>query len=140
VADHENPACPFGEVDQLSALGDVQTERLLDQDIFAGLERAAHKAAMSLRGGRDDDAFERIVAEKVLDALSVLGSWVLLGYLVQDLGSDIANPGQGSDIIEIPDEVATPVPAPDTADAGSSPFQHLGPHWHRGITSRHSEV
>jgi len=46
VSDHEDPPTLLGQSDKPSALLDVETERLLDQDILAGLQSATPNAAL----------------------------------------------------------------------------------------------
>jgi hypothetical protein len=48
----------------------------------------------------------------------MLGAGVLLGDLFQRLRPDVTDPGQGAEVVEIAEEIATPVPGPDAPDAG----------------------
>jgi hypothetical protein len=40
MSDHEDAAGPLGQGDELLAFVDIEAERLLDQNVLAGFERA----------------------------------------------------------------------------------------------------
>ena len=63
VADHQDAAEPVGEIDELRALGRIEGQRLLDEDVPAGDERGARELEMRCRRCRDHDGFDALVVE-----------------------------------------------------------------------------
>ena len=69
VTGHEHPLSRLGELDELLRLIRGQRHRLLDEDVLAGGERALRELDMSGHGCRDDDRFDLVVLEDILEAV-----------------------------------------------------------------------
>ncbi len=67
VAEHEATPPGLGRVEQILHLGRAQGDRLLDDDVLAGLEGLLGERVVRGHRGRDDHGVERLVTEQLVE-------------------------------------------------------------------------
>src|SRR5262249_42724232 len=118
VADHQDATLRLGERAQLLRFTEVERERLLDEDMLAGIEPAPNQMTVSLRGHSDHD---RRNVRAVEDRVEIERRRAILRpHRCCGWRTGIMNRCECSELMKIADEILPPIAAPDDCD-----FRHL---------------
>ncbi len=124
---HEHPLSRLGELDELLRLIRGQRHRLLDEDVLAGGDRALRELDMSGHGCRDDDRFDLVVLQDILEAVGQPRRREAGLHAFESLGVLVADPRELGEVGEVTGEVRAPASEPDLCDHGRHSFQTLPP-------------
>src|SRR5262249_47527599 len=118
VIDHQHPAGPVGDVDQVLGLLHSCGQRLLDQDVQPGLQAAGGQREMRGHRGRDGNRV-RFEVEQLVDRRNPVHVRVAAGDRLQPGRAGVAHRDYFGERAsgEVADQVRAPVPVPDDSDA-----------------------
>src|SRR5262249_40348052 len=120
MAHHQHASAPFGQLDKSSTFLDVETQRLLDEHVLAGLESLADERRMGLRRRCDNNALDVAVGQNLVYAFGTPNIRELLRDCRTTHRVGVAHPPQDAELVEVPDVVPAPVTCSDTPDAQRS--------------------
>jgi hypothetical protein len=118
VTDHQGQAQRRGQLDEFIALGGGSGHGLLDEDVLAGEKTFLRHGIMRMGRGGDDHGVQIGTGEESLKIRVELDLRVERLEMIQPLDIEIANGEQTTvrEVVKIPDQVRTPIPATDNAD------------------------
>jgi hypothetical protein len=121
VIDHEDAAGLFGGVDHGFGIGDVGSERFFDEDVFSGGESGECEWGMGADGSGDGDGIDFGISEEFIGGIAAADSWIAGKDFVESFGVAVAdgNESSGGAVVEVPDEVGSPVTGADDSDVYS---------------------
>jgi hypothetical protein len=125
VARHQGELAFLGERDELLHLVATHRRRLLDEDVFAGLERLLRERVVARHGRRDHDRLDFGVREQVPELVGDVGVRVATRELLPSRGIDVAERSKIGEFVEVADEVLAPVAEPGHCDPHAHSFQTL---------------
>ncbi len=133
VAGHQHDAGPIREVDQIEALGGGRGQRLLDEDVLAGLQCGRGQVVMRGHGRGDHHGVDAVIGDHLREVLRRADGGIAPFDRLERLGSQIADRDQlcVRDLVEVADEIRAPVAEPD--DGKTSHAATVGRRW--GIAS-----
>ena len=119
VIDHEDAAGLFGGVDHGFGVGDVGSEWFFDEDMFSGGERGECEGGMCGDGCGDGDGVDFGISEEFVGGIAAADRWIPGKDFVESFGVAVADRDEsgGGAVVEVPDEVGSPVTGADNSDA-----------------------
>ena len=114
---------PFGGgVHQLDALLGGRGERLLDEDVLAGLERGEPERVVGADRRRDRDGVDRLVGEDLVELLAGADAREAPAHQLEAVRVAVADRRdlRALELEEVANEVRAPVTEPDDCDADGS--------------------
>ena len=126
VTDHEDALRRLGGRAHVLGVGHVERERLLDEDVLAGLDAGQRELRVACCGRGDGDGVDRVVGEELVELTH--RDAMALRHRRRRGRVGIVHGHERAELIEHPHEVATPVPAPEDRDAGCARPRFRGAH------------
>jgi hypothetical protein len=119
MAGHQHQVPIGGELDQLEALAARGRERLLDEDVLTGLERAPGEGVMAGHGGRDRHRLQRLVRQELVVALVAPDAREAPSEQLQPLGVVVVDADEvgAVELVQVPGELRAPVAEADDGAA-----------------------
>jgi len=119
MIDHEDAAGLFGGVDHGFGVGDVGSEWFFDEDMFSGGEGGECEWCMGADGCGDGDGVDFGIREQLIGGIEAADGWIPGKDFAESLGVAVANRDEmgGGAVVEVPDEVGSPVTGADNSDA-----------------------
>ena len=118
VIDHQDPPASLRRLHEPFGIVRVGAERLLDQDVLAGLQSRHRQLEMRRDGRRNHDRVDTRIAQQIAVVGRRLDSGIAAANCRQALSTQVADREnlRAWRFDEVPDEVRTPVTAADDAD------------------------
>ena len=117
MADHQPAVGLRGGLDELARVRGARRQRLLDEDVLAGLERAQAERVMRGDAGGHGDRIQRRIVEQVVEVAGEPRLRVLRRIAVAVLLREVAAPRELGHAGHVAYDVGTPVAQADNADA-----------------------
>jgi hypothetical protein len=116
MPDHEDPAKLVSKADQFVGLLEFEAEGFFDKDIFAGLESGLGQGIVRYGRGGDGDGSDALAIQGFLEGILDFDAWGKLADGGASRRGRVANQGEGTESVEIADEVFAPIPTPEHGD------------------------
>src|SRR5215471_16116440 len=114
VADHQDASLRLGERAELFRFTEVERERLLDEDMLAGVEPAPNETAVSLRGHGD---YQRRNVRAIENRVEIKRRRAILRrQRCCGLRASVMDRRKRPELMKIADEILPPIAAPDDCD------------------------